>query len=225
MGTVGDQFRLWLRAGMTGCEFARLLAGKSGRIAIELHVDAELPPTRWLNNAFDEHARADRAVIAVFPRISNEVGLIEFLNALGADARWNIRRRSKTSPGGGVLVGLEWVTGSGDITETMGFAPFATMPVPRRAPYVAIATWPGGRSNPFRGTGSTPAGKPGEVSFLDASHGYGQERYEALWAETTAGVASLMSVPPDDPRLYRRAAFVVPVEHAAKLAVSGAEKR
>lgn len=41
-----------------------------------------------------------------------------------------------------------------------------------------------------------------------------------MWAETTAGVASLMSVPPDDPKLYRRAAFVIPAEHAVKLVVS-----
>jgi hypothetical protein len=199
-----------------------LLAGRSGRIAIELHVDAELPPTSWLNNAFDEHAKADRVVIAVFPRIANEIALVEFLNALGSDTRWSIRRRSKASPSGGVLVGVEWITASGDITETMGFAPFAMMPVPRRAPYVAIATWPGGRSNPFRGTGSTPPGKPGTVSFLDAPHGYDQERYEALWGDTTTGVGSLMSIPPDDPRLYRRAAFVMPAEHAAKLVTEGA---
>lgn len=32
---VDDHFRLWLRAGMTGCEFARLLAGKLGRIALD----------------------------------------------------------------------------------------------------------------------------------------------------------------------------------------------
>jgi hypothetical protein len=133
------------------------------------------------------------------PRIATEVAFVEFLNALGTDSRWKVRRRPKASPTGGVLVGLEWTTGLGDISETMGFAPFASMPVPRRAPYVAIATWPGGRSNPFRGRGSTPAGRSGEVSFLDASHGFDEDQYEALWADTAAGVALLMSVPPDDP--------------------------
>jgi len=114
---VDDHFRLWLRAGMTGCEFAKLLAGKTGRVAIELHVDAELPPTDWLNNTFDEHAKADRAVIAVFPMIGNEIALVEFLNALGTDARWKVRRRAKASPTGGVLVGLEWTTRAGDVSE------------------------------------------------------------------------------------------------------------
>jgi len=138
-------FRLWLRAGMAGCEFAKLLAGKANRMAIEAHVDAELPRTDWLNNAFDANAIANRAVIAVFPRISSERALIEFLNALGRDDRWKVRRRTKTSPAGGALVGLEWRTADGDISETMGFAPFPSMPVPRRAPYVAIATWPVGK--------------------------------------------------------------------------------
>jgi hypothetical protein len=206
---------------MTGCEFARLLSGKARRVAIELRVDADLASIDRLNDAFDEHAKYDRAVIAVFPHITTEAAFVEFLNALGADARWNLRRRAKTSPSGGVLVGLEWTTASGDVSETMGFAPFASMPVPRRAPYVAIATWPGGRSNPFRGRGATPPGRPGEVSFLDAPHGFDEEQYEALWAATTAKVASLMAVPPDDPRLYRRSAFVLPAEHAAKLLVEG----
>lgn len=120
---AGEHFRLWLRAGLTGCEFARLLSGKANRVAIELHVDAELPRTDWMNNTFDANAEAERIVIAVFPRIANEHALVEFLNALGRDDRWHVKRRTKTSPTGGILVGLEWRTQSGDISETMGFAP------------------------------------------------------------------------------------------------------
>lgn len=216
-GDAGEHFRLWLRAGMTGCEFARLLPGKANRVAIELHVDADLPPTEWMNNAFDANAEADRAVIAVFPRILSERALVDFLNALGRDERWRVTRRAKVSPAGNALVALEWRTKNGDISETMGFAPFASMPVPRRAPYVAIATWPGGRLNPYRGTGSTPSGRPGVVSFLDAPHGFGAEEYEEHWRETSARVKSLMSTPPDDASLYRRVAFVIRPEDAEKL--------
>lgn len=214
---VGVHFQLWLRAGLTGCAFAQLLASKADRTAITAHVDAELPLTNWLNNAFDAHASAGRAVIAVFPGIANEHGLVELLNALHRDTRWRLRRRAKTSPRGDMLVGLEWQTRDGDVSEAMGFAPFAAMPVPRRAPYVAIATWPGGRSNPLRGRGSTPPGRTGEVSFLDAPHGLNEVDYEARWARTMATVASLMVVPPDDARLYRRTAFVIAPEHAARL--------
>ena len=217
MRAAGEHFRLWLRAGLTGCAFAKLLAGKTGRVAIEIHTEAGPPPAAWLNNTFDVHAAAERTVIAVLPGIASEHALVESLNGLGTDPRWSIRRRTKTSPTGGILIGLEWRTRAGDISEAMGFAPFATMPVSRRAPYVAIATWPAGRSNPLRGQGSTPPGRPGEVSFLDASHGFEVEQYEAMWSETTARVASVMSAPLDDPRLYRRAAFVLSAEHAARL--------
>ena len=106
---------------------------------------------------------------------------------------------------------------SGVISETMGFAPFASVPVPRRAPYVAIATWPGGRSNPFRGQDLTPPSRTGQVSFLDAPHGMEAADHEQRWHATVGRVTTLMSVPPDDASLYRRTAFVVPPEHAEHL--------
>jgi hypothetical protein len=202
---------------MTGCEFAKLLPGKAGRVAIEVHIDSDLAPTHWLNQAFEEHAKHDRVVIAVFPHITAEIILVDFLNTLGSDARWAVTRHSKTSPRGDVLVGVEWTTALGDISETMGFAPFAAMPVPRRAPYVALATWPGGRSNLFRGHGSTPPGRPGVVSFLDSAHSFDTDHYEALWSKTSARVGALMTMPPDDPKLYRRTAFVLSTVHADKL--------
>jgi hypothetical protein len=209
-------FSLWLRAGMTGCDFAKRLAGRANRLAIALHVEAELPSTRWIDDTFDANADADRAVITVFPRISSEQGLVDFLNALARE-RWRIRRRARTSPSGGVLVGVDWTTKNGDVSETMGFAPFPSMPVPRRAPYVAIATWPGRRANPFRGTRLTPASRDGVVSFLDAPHDLDAAEYERRWAETSARVTSLMSVPPDNAALYRRSAFVISAEAAATL--------
>lgn len=209
-------FSLWLRAGMTGCDFAKRLAGKANRVAIALHVEAELPPTKWIDDTFDANADADRAVITVFPRISSEQGLVDFLNAFARD-RWRIRRGAKLSPSGGVLVGIDWTTKNGDVSETMGFAPFASMPVSRRAPYVAIATWPGGRLNQFRGQGATPAPRTGVVSFLDAPHDFEAGEYEAKWAETTARVTSLMAVPPDDASLYRRTAFAISADASAKL--------
>jgi hypothetical protein len=143
------------------------------------------------------------------------------LNALGSDGRWALRKRKRTSPTGGVLVGLEWTTSRHDVSETMGFAPFASMPVPRRAPYVAIATWPAGRANPFRGTGSTPPAKDGHVSFIDAAHGFDEADYEEMWAETTVKVASLMPLPAESQGLYRRAAFVLSA-NATKLAFTQA---
>ena len=215
---VANHFRLWIRAGMTGCEFAKRLAGKADHVAIALHLESDVPAAAWFDSVFDPNADADRVVIAVFPLISSEHVLVGFINALDR-SRWRVQRRAKSSPVGGILVGMDWTTKNGDLSEAMGFAPFASMPVPRRAPHVAIATWPGGRANPFRGQGSTPPARPGVVSFLDAKHGLVEAEYEARWAETVHGVTTLMAMPPDDARLYRRTAFVISPEAAARLVV------
>jgi hypothetical protein len=215
---IANHFRLWIRAGMTGCEFAKRLSGKADHVAIALHLDRDVPATEWFESVFDPNSDADRAVVAVFPLISSEHAVVEFINALDR-VRWRIQRRTKPSPTGGVLIGMDWTTKNGDVSEAMGFAPILSMPVPRRAPYVAIAMWPGGRSNPFRGQGSTPAARPGVVSFLDAKHGLAEAEYEARWAETTDGVTKLMTMPPDDAKLYRRTAFVISPEAAVRLAV------
>ncbi len=213
---VEEHLRLWLRAGLTACDFAKRLAGRANGLAVVAHLESALPQSSWLADTFDANADADRAVLVALPRIISEQGLVEFLNALARD-RWRVKRRRKASPGGGVLVGVDWITKNGEVSETMGFAPFYTMPVSRRAPYVAIATWPGGRSNPFRGQGSTPPPRDGVVSFLDAPHGYDLATYEKKWVDTTTRVASLMEVPPDNAAIYRNAAFVVSLAAAADL--------
>lgn len=175
-----------------------------------------------MNSAFDNYAKVEQAVIAVFPNIVTERAFIGFLNELGSLPRWKLRRRSATSPTAGALIGLEWTTSSGDVSNTMGFAPFASMPVSRRGPYVAIAVWPGARSNEFRGQPPTPPSKPGEVGFLDAAHRLEETEYRTTYEKTTVDVASLMAIPPDNAKLYRDVAFVILAEHADKLDISDA---
>lgn len=216
-GVVVSHFRQWLRAGMTQCEFAKLLPGQGERVMIESHVAVPVPPIARLNVTFDTYVEANRVAVAVFPRIAGDRDFVELLNEFAHNERWTLRRRPKLSPTGCVLVGLEWRTADGDSSDAMGFGPMSSMPVPRRAPYFAIAAWLGSRSNPFRGCPPTPGAIPGQISFLDAAHGFEMPRYERLWTKTTKLVAALMSDPPDDPRLYRRATFVVPEELAAKL--------
>jgi hypothetical protein len=57
------------------------------------------------------------------------------------------------------------------------------------------------------------------VSFLDASHGLEEQRYTAMWDATIRDVTSLMKLPPDDSKLYRRTAFVLTADSAARLAI------
>jgi hypothetical protein len=209
-----------LRAGLTGCYFAKQFGRLKDRTAIEVFLDADALDVERLNKSLDEHASASRVGIAVFPWVRGTGDLVDLLSSLAANERWVLRRRSKRSPLGGALIGVEWSTRKKHISETMGFAPFSVMPVARRAPYVAVAVWPGARENRRRGVDSTPPGKGDEVSFLDASHEFGDQKYETMWLETSERVQRLMKAPPDQFGLYRRTAFVLPEADAAMLALS-----
>jgi hypothetical protein len=198
-------FKLWLRSG-TGCSFAASLS-KSGRVAYESHEEVPLVPD--LDARLEDYGARELTAIVLLPFVTTEVGLVEVLGALrGQSSRWKLRDRGAGTVGT-VKIGVEWSTATGEISDAMGFAPLPSMPVPRRAPYFAIAAWPGSRSNPERGVKPTPRARTGEVSFLDASHGLDHEDYAVLWARTEATVAELMIVPEDDPRRYRKVAFVV----------------
>lgn len=157
-----------------------------------------------------------RAAVAVFPQVTDENALASLLNSIERE-RWRVLRRKRTTQSDNILIGIEWLTSNGDRSEVMGFAPFPTMPVTRRAPYVAIATWPGDHLNPLRGKGSTPLARPGVVSFLDAPSDLSEELYEKHWQETSARVTGLMEVPPDDAKIYRNAAFALYPEATERL--------
>lgn len=204
---VIDHFRLWLRAGLSGCEFAKSIAGKVKNVEFVSHVESAPPDPEVLNSYFDDCAQQEQAAFVLFPKIRFERELLPLLYKLGCDPRWEVQDHSTYEPYANVMFGLEWKTANGDVTDTMGFGPFGSMPVSRRAPYVALAAWPGGRSNPVRGKPPTPRARRGEVSFLDAAHGVLNGRYDRHWTETSTKVERLMAEPPDDARLYRKVAF------------------
>lgn len=205
---ITDHFRKWLRVG-TGCSFAASLA-KGGRIAYEAH--DEMPPVHEVDTNLDQYAAGALSAILIFPFLTSEAGLVDILHALRAGSpRWKIRHRGNGHTGS-VLVGVDWSTANGDVSDTMGFAPLPSMPVPRRAPYFAIGAWPGPRLNPERGTSPTPRAKPGLVSFLDAEHQHPHDTYESMWIGTEAAVHDLMIMPADAAKLYRRVAFVLSAE-------------
>jgi hypothetical protein len=154
--------RRWLGHGFTGCGFASAFANKEALLfavfdepAVSEHVDAVY------DLAADHHLPA----IVVFPIIRDEQSLVAQLQLLAKGERWTV---STVSVDGlqttDTLVGMTWKTSAGLVSTPMGFAPFPTMPVTRRAPYVCLATWPGGHENPHR---KRP--RPGFVDFLDAA--------------------------------------------------------
>jgi hypothetical protein len=209
-----DHFKWWLQMQATGCIFAASLA-KAGRIAYEPHSDT--PRVDDLNTNFDLYGARGLTAIVLLPFITTETGLVDVLSGLRTGSlRWKLRTRGQ-SPTGNALVGVEWITANGDISDAMGFAPLPSMPVPRRAPYFAIAAWPGAPLNPERGVKPTPRARAGEVSFLDAAHTFKHDHYENMWTGTEKAVADLMIAPRDDARLYRKVAFVLSPSAASML--------
>lgn len=203
-----EHFRRWIRAGLTGCEFAKVLASQKERLAFQCFIDVELPSPEFLTTFLDASAELDQVVFFLFPHIRDAQGVRKMLNAVRADQRWNIEETpvSETL----ARVNVAWTTKSGDRTHPMGFAPFPTMPVTRRAPYVALGFWPGGQLNPFSGQPPTPRARRGEVSFLDIPHGLAESPYQKRWEDTVEAVGGLMRAPPDHASQYRETAFVLP---------------
>jgi hypothetical protein len=132
---------------MTGCQFAALIAQDPKRIfAVSFH---ELASEANVSRVFEAAAQAHLPAVAVFTGIRTEADLVEQLCILARGSRWTITREY---PAGlvtdDVLIGIHWQIRDGLSSSIMGLAPFATMPVTRRAPYVCLAAWPGGHDNP-----------------------------------------------------------------------------
>lgn len=118
-------------------------------MAFEVH--DEMPPVREVDMSLEEYGNTGLSAVMIFPFVTTEDELVGVLSALRESRRWRVRHRGQ-APAGGVRVGVEWTTAGGDVSDAMGFAPLPSMPVPRRAPFFAIAAWPGARSNPLAGT-------------------------------------------------------------------------
>jgi len=132
---------------MTGCQFAALIGQNRDRL-----VAASFPERaseEEVSQILDHGAETRVPAFVLFTGIRSEAELIEQLRILARGPRWTITREY---PAGlitdDVLIGIHWQIRDGLSSSVMGLAPFATMPVTRRAPYVCLAAWPGGHDNP-----------------------------------------------------------------------------
>jgi hypothetical protein len=189
---------------MTGCQFATLIAQHRERIATS--VFAGLAPEANVTRLFEFGASLHVPAIAIFLGIRTEQELAEQLRILAAGERWKI---TEEHPEGletdDVLIGMEWTIRPGLVSSPMGLAPFATMPVTRRAPYVCIAAWPGGHENPHWTRYDERV-----VHFLDTDLSklrLTKPKYRSLTATSKDATHEILSEVGDDARHYRRAAF------------------
>jgi len=159
-----------------------------------------------ISTIFEAGGEAKLPVIAMFAGIRTESALVEQLARLSAGDRWTV---TEVFPDGvesdDVFVGVEWKIREGLVSSVMGLAPFPSMPVTRRAPYVCIAAWPGEHDNP-RWTKF----EKGIVHFLDTdltNLKLPEKKYRALTKASIDATKELLKEPPDDARFYRKAAF------------------
>jgi len=189
---------------MTGCQFAALIGQNRDRLVAASFL--ELASEEEVSEILDHGAEARVPAFALFTGIRSEAELLEQLRILARGPRWTITREY---PSGlstdDVLVGIQWHIREGLSSSVMGLAPFATMPVTRRAPYVCLAAWPGGHDNPHWTRYDQDI-----VHFLDTDLTGLQltpAKYRSLTKASKAASEQLLSELDDDARYYRRAAF------------------
>ncbi len=196
--------RHWLAQGMTGCQFAARIARERHQILSVAF--PELVDAAAVDSVFETCREAKLPAIAMFTGIRTEAALVEQLARMSKGDRWRI---TEVSPDGAetddVFVGVDWRVREGLVSSVMGFAPLASMPVTRRAPYLCVAAWPGEHDNPH-----WTKFERGIVHFLDTDLGgleLTKAKYQALTKASVDATKELLKEPPDDARFYRRAAF------------------
>lgn len=143
---VAAIFGAWLNApGLHGCAFAAM-AAKEERIDLAAFFDLQ-GVAESVGDHIVEARKREHFALAAFPTIDTQAGIVDLLNALLDDPRWRWREASVR---GRFAADLRWCDADRTPCSAIGFAPFGSMPVTRRGPYVAIGVWPGGFDNPMR---------------------------------------------------------------------------
>lgn len=100
---------------------------------------------------FDRAASELRVAILLAPEAKGDDATAALLRILAEHPRWDIAAELELARDGTeVGVRMTWQTSAGQITDAMGFAPSAYMPMTRRAPHLALAAWTGAYENPNR---------------------------------------------------------------------------
>jgi hypothetical protein len=197
-----DHVGRWLARGFTGCRFAASFAS-ANQMLFSAFDDVAQPDQ--LDDLFDSAAAVHLPAVVILPTIRTESDLLEQLAVLAQGERWRVTKETVANLAtDDLLLGIQWKTSAGRTSLPMGFGPFATMPVTRRAPYACLATWPGEHENRHR-----TRYEEGVVDFLDSAPAasLSKPEYRKLWDASTARTGELLSDPADDAGYYRRVAF------------------
>ncbi len=209
---VREHLRSWLRHTFTGCAFAaHLAAGDKSEprigyfVALGPIVQATLDA---IEATIDSSAAVGKVAVAIFPDLHTPDATAKMLALLSRRDRWTITRR--TPPRGvrprGTAIGLNFETGAGARSSVMGLAPFGTLPVMRRSPYVCLVAWGGGADNPHRP--GTPS--PDSVGLIDIPPQMTKSVHGKTMQRTNERVQELAELPPENLEFLREVAFILP---------------
>jgi hypothetical protein len=197
---VHEVFGAWLNSStLHGCSFASSIA-KGSRISLVSFFGV---PTDAVVQKLSDHIRlaasAEQLAVAVFPDVGTGAQLRAFIDLLGATPGWTVVRVRPELPER-YAVDVRWRSSPALESSVTGFAPLGTMPVTRRAPYVAVALWPCGYDNPRRK-------RPDPfVGLGDMAHEFPDEAYDRMHSATKARVARAKEVH-GDPSLFTGMTF------------------
>ena len=180
----------------TGCGFASALAkGTDGILWGVFDGAPTAGHVESTNELFARAAEISMVAGAVFPALRTTEDIARLVRVFSGDPRWQLMRRDwKVHHRLDLLVWLRWKTASNVPSSVMGLAPIGSMPVHRRAPYVSLVVWPGGRENPNN------MSKPSTLGFLDIKlpeNLLKQPGYDNLYKATEEDVAQMNGVPPE----------------------------
>lgn len=88
--SADEHLRHWLAKGMTGCQFAKLIAQKKDRSVTFIFTG--VAPEEDVSRLFEAGTRSHLPAIAIFTAIRTEDALVEQLGVLGRSPRWKITR-------------------------------------------------------------------------------------------------------------------------------------
>tara|TARA_B100001750_G_scaffold241194_1_gene252206 strand:- start:686 stop:1333 length:648 start_codon:yes stop_codon:yes gene_type:complete len=181
-----------------GCAFASNFAreGIDGRIAFAELSEPDADTVDDINASLDGCGVAERAACLIFPSVTTPDGIVDLLQRLSTDERWSCRRFERASD----MLCVEWRTASGRTSRALGLAPMLSMPVTRRAPYVAIALWPGQQKK---------RKQPREdVGFIDMPSNLDSKKHRALISASTKNANAILG--DDAAEHWREVAFRFP---------------
>lgn len=182
-------FGAWLNATrLHGCVFAGWAVGQS-RIRFASFFD---PPDDVVISQLTHHIELaesqSQLALAVFPSVVTEEHLFDLIELFKKGSRWSVRSVDVVDR---YAVDLRWLRPGLEDASAIGFAPLGTMPVTRRAPYVAVGVWSKGHENPMRT-------KPDSfIGVGDMSHDLDEVQYKQMHKTTRAQVSRTRTVMAD----------------------------